>query len=271
MNLFAQDDYRKILTSAFEEFKKLNLSFTLSKLSTDCGMQPSYLSNVMNGRGDFNSDQLFKIAEILNLPEDLTDFMLLLLEFEKSTVVSRRKKLNLQIEEIRRQKISVSKVLSSKVISLSEIEANEYYLDPYIELVHLYLGIDKKNSDLSSLAHKFGTNKAHMERIINTLLKLGFLKRKGPHWEVQSTTKHLPKESPLCLSHIISQRQLSLNQIQKLGLNEAYSFSAVIGSTESVRDQVKVEFLKFLRSLEKIVHDNPQEKLYQINFDLFPW
>lgn len=267
-------DYRSILEEFISLQKKREPTLTLARLAQEVQIQPSYLTNVLKKRADLNSDQLYHLAQKLSCSSEETDFLLLLLEYTRTQIPSRKAQLKERIEAIKNEKLTAKNVLQSETLALNDAQVNEFYLDPLNDLVHLYCSLDKLDkNDISAeaLSKKFGISSAKAKKILTLLEKLNLLTYKNAKWSASKITKHLPKESPLCKPFHTQHRLLALEKLQKTDEEEYYSFSASISADEATKEAIKIEFLNFLKSVQQITEKAPSKELFQLNFDLFSW
>ncbi|MFZ3229829.1 MAG: helix-turn-helix transcriptional regulator [Pseudobdellovibrio sp.] len=270
MKIYQFESYTEAIFEAIDEKKMNNSKWTMAQLAQACLMQPSYVTNVLKGRGDFNTEQLFRICEQLDLNAEQTEFITLLLEIKKTSYPKRKVQLEKKIAEIRSRHLRAEKILSVKTVELTAEQLEKYYLDPFIQLVHIYLGINNE-STLDSLTLKFGIPKLQMAQVLGVLEEIKYIQKKAGQYLVLVGGRHLPRESHILKPHQILIRLKSLDQMQRLSPDQNYNFSATISTTPEVRTQLQAEFLKFLKVAEKLVKGHEAKKLYQINFDLFPW
>lgn len=271
MSIYEFESYTEAIESHYKQGKLDHPEWTLSKIAQQCLMQPSYLTNVLKGRADLNSDQLYRLCGILGVADEETEYLLLLLEFKKTQIEKRRRELSLKIKAIKSSHARAEKKISTKVVELSPELIEKYYLDPFNQLVHIYLTIPKAEKSLDGLAKKFSLSKARMAGILNTLEQVGYVQKKGLKYEVIEGGRHLKRDAAVLTAHHQLMRLKSLDQMQSLTVDEVYSFSATISTTPEVREKLQVEYLKFLKIAEKMVKTSEPKKMYQINFDLFPW
>ena len=273
MKLFSYKsyDYRTLLDEIILFQKKRDPSITLSKLAQAVPIQASYLTNVLKKRADLNSDQLFSLAKQLSCSPEESDFLLLLLEYSRTQILARRSQLKERIDTIKNEKLSAKNVLKSDSLALSEIQVNEFYLDPLNDLVHLFCSLDQSDISIESLTSQFSISQAKAKKILALLEKLNLISFKNGKWNTSKITKHLPKESPLCKPFHTQHRLLALEKLQKTDEEEYYSFSATISADEASKEAIKVEFLNFLKSVQLITEKAPSKELFQLNFDLFSW
>lgn len=271
MNIYQFESYTEALLAVYEERKAATSSLTLSGLANQCLIQPSYLTNVLKGRADLNTDQLYRLCELLNLNSDEGEFLGLLLEHKKTQYDKRRNELAKKIRHTKSHQLRAEKNISAQTVTLTAEQTEKYYLDPYIQITHIYLTIPKGAKSLPDLARKFSVAPSRMQEILKTLEEIGYIQKKGKNYEVLVGGRHLPRESPILRPHQSLLRMKSLEQMLSLPSDDVYSFSATISTTPEVRTRLQAEYLKFLKNAEKLVKSAPPERLYQINFDLFPW
>lgn len=271
MKIFTHLSYTEALTEVIELRKQLGLPISLSALAQTCQMQPSYVTNVLKGRADFNTDQLARICDQLEIGIEEGDYLALLLELKKTNFDKRRLQLETKIKELRARHLRAEKSITTKSVELLPDQLNKYYLDPFIQLIHIFLGSYKKHVTVDLLAQKFSLPKNHVANILQTLEEIHYIKRIGNQIKVLVEGRHLPRESALLKPHHALMRIKSIDQMQRLSSDQSYSFSATISTEPEVKTLIQAEFLKFLKVAEKLVRSRDSEKLYQINFDLFPW
>jgi DNA-binding MarR family transcriptional regulator len=271
MNIYSFQSYTEALLSSIEPKKQTESSWTLSQLAIECQMQPSYLTNVLKGRCDFNSDQLARVCDQLGLSPEDYDYLALLLELKRTNFDKRRKQLEAKIKELRQSHLRAEKNISTKTVEMTGEQQAAYYLDPHNQLIHIFLSGHTGPCTVDFLAQKFFLPKSQVTKILNTLEEIHYIKRNNNKIEVLIEGRHLPRESAMRLPHHILMRAKSLDQMQRLAPDQTYSFSATISTEPEVRTKLQAEFLKFLKAAEKLVKSHQSEKLYQINFDLFPW
>jgi len=271
MNIYHFEDYIEALTAAIAERKTNDSDWTLANLAQVCQMQPSYVTNVLKGRGDFNAEQLYRVCEQLSLDAEEIDFLTYLLELKKTVYPKRKAILQKKINEFRVRHLRAEKNISAKNVGLIPEQIEKYYLDPLNQIIHIYLGIEGKPNTIDSLATKFGVTKMQMTQVLSLLEEIKYIRKKAGRYEVLVEGRHLPRESHILKSHQILMRLKSLDQMQRMSSEQNYSFSATISTLPEVRVKLQAEFLKFLKAAEKLVKGHDAKNLYQINFDLFPW
>lgn len=271
VSIFSYLDYREALLALISKKKEQRKGFTLRSLAEKCRIQSTYLSNVLHGRADLSSDQIYALAQELGLSETENDYLNLLLSWDRSGVALRKKRLKQKIDDLRAREFNTKKALS-KVRLLSEEECiREYYLDPFHMLVHVFLTIERYNRRTSHIADALGVDSDRIKHSIDTLVRLGYIEKSESGYDLLKQRIHLPESSPVCRPHQELMRIRSLSRLQSVQESARYGVSVTFSSDAQVLTRLKEVFLEFLAKAEKIVDEGPAERAYQMNFDLFPW
>jgi len=267
-SFYETDDYRTILGKLIQGQKKNKLSLT--QIAADSGIQPSYLSSVVNGKTHLSQDQLFAICGLMKLSDSETDYLLLLLDWERSGFHSRKEVLKKKIDEIRDNGLRIEKILSTKGKKV-ESAPDSYYLDPHVTILHLYLESHSSKHDIKGIAQDLRLSPNKVQELLQTLKSLGLIKKVEDRWQVQNNNFHLPSDSPIVRMNQLAFRTLAMERILSLPSSKHYSFGATISLSEEDATQIRVEFLKFIDRCKVIVSESKSTKLMQLHFDLFPW
>lgn len=273
MSVFKHLKYQSALEEVVKNRKtgESETRFTLRRLAEEAGLQPSFLTNVLKERFDFNADQLYAVCEVLELTAVERRYLTLLLDFQRSTNKSRRGELKKEIDDLRAQNQKTEKHISARPVALNSDAMAEYYLDPFVQLAHVHLSLPPYTENPNALCGALGVSKSHLSKIFDVLTRIGYVVSEAGRIRVVAQNKHLPKENPLCDPHQALMRLKSIDQLSRLKSDNKYSFSVTLSGTEETRTRLQDEFLAFLKKAEAIVKPARAEKAFQMNFDLFPW
>jgi uncharacterized protein (TIGR02147 family) len=272
MSIYAYLEYRHFLAEEIKKRKKTGLGVTQAELAKACGMQNTYLTNVLKGRGHFNSDQIYALASNLKLSEEETNYLFLLKEYEQSASAERKEKLKRQLDAFKQQALKSEKYISAKPPADEQALLMKYYGDPMNKIVHLLLQIPRYTENYSRAAIDLNIQKKYLQKILETLIELKMIEFKDDKTAlVLKKNFHLPKESLMLLPHQLLMRQKAAQRLLEVPIDKRYSFSVTFSATEEVRRSIQQKFLEFLKDIEQLVKEAESENAYQINFDLFPW
>ncbi len=275
MNIYSSRDYRKIISALLSDKKVVDKSYTFQAMATYMRIQKPYLSKVINNRADFNSDQLYMCCKYLELDMESYDYLSLLLEYERSTYSERKEEIYKKILEIQDSKRD-SKNIIKDVNQMSAIEFDnsklaEYYLEPTILLVHIFLTIKRFSKAPDAIKSELSLSDEQFSKILQKLVKMKLIHIEEGKIKVLHSSLHLPRESLLSAPHQQLLRQFGQYKMNKVDVKNKKHFSATFSSNESNRRKIELEFNKFLSKVKEISSQGNASDCYQLNFDLFPW
>lgn len=270
-SIFDYLDYREFLSFELKVRKQSQMGFSQAKLAANAGIRNTYLTNVLKGRGNFNSDQIASIARHLNLSKDESDYLMLLKEFDQSIDADRKKNLLSEINKRRDSARATESYITAKVRRDEHELIMKYYSDPAIKLTHVLLKIPRYAARPKQIATDLRLSQKHLETIFAVLEELEIVRFGKEGVEVLQSNFHLPKDSPMLMAHQGLMRTRSAYRMQETTPEKRYSFSVTFTGTEKTRAEIQAKFLDFLKDIEGTVKGAPSEEAYQINFDLFPW
>ncbi len=126
MNIFAEDDYRKVLRKTVESRKQLDRSINFQALASAMRIQKAYLSSCLMGRADLSLDQMYLACTYLGFDKSQRDYLMLLLELSRCGLEERREELEAQIKAVHAQHLQSHKHLQSKVVKFDEQHLSAY-------------------------------------------------------------------------------------------------------------------------------------------------
>lgn len=276
MNIYSTTDYRKIIVTTMDEKKFLDKSFTFQEMAKFIRVQKPYLSKVLNKRADFSSDQMFMACEYLNFSEEESEYLMLLLEYDRTTYQVRKKKILVEIQKIQDSKRDSKNVIAKEIQNLTAVDfdsssISDYYLDPLIQIVHIFLLIPRFVKHPKLIAENLSITEENVQDILKKLVDLKIIEIKDNKIEVIVRTMHLPRESKLVPVNHQMMRQFALYRMSRLPWNLKKSWMVTFNSNEESRKKMELEFNLFLEKVRKISSEGPKTDCYQLSFDLFPW
>jgi uncharacterized protein (TIGR02147 family) len=272
-DLFEYRDYRDWLRDFISDQKKIPAKVTAAKLADAIGVQKPYLSKILAGHAHFSTDQLFLLAEFLQLDSDQFEFLTLMLEFARSGLKKRKDSLQRKMDLKAKGRSDPRERLKSEFIDDTTSEKVAYFLDPFTSLLHVFLSIDEYRKDPRRVAAALHLSSNRIERLLKNMEQLGFIEydRLKKTYELRREQIFLHKTSPLSPPHQTLARTLSMNQLMRLEPEEYQAYSISFSSDPATVDRIRVEFLSWIQEFEKIVNSGKPQGVYQLNYDLFPW
>lgn len=276
MSIFESTDYRKIISNVMQKRKYVDKSYTFQSMAAHMRIQKPYLSKVINGRGDFNSDQMFMACDYLGIEGEERDYLLLLLEYDRSSFEERKEILLEEIEKIQESRRDIKGTLKKSISNMTvetfdASDYQEYYLNPIIQLTHIFLTIRRFRKNPELIQEALVINDHQYKDALKKLVALKMIEIEEGEIKVLIRNLHLPRESRVVSAHHQMLRQLVSFRLSRLPVERKKTFSATFSSSEKARKQIEVEFNKFFEKVQEIIKNEKYSDCYQINFELFPW
>lgn len=271
LNIYGEIRYPKILSTVIAERKKINTKINFQQMSSAARIPKSYLSRVIHGKANLNEDQMELICSYLSFDEDETDYMQLLLAYERCSLRQRKIKLKKRINAKQAQKLNTEQHIDSASPANMLISSDDYYLDPIIQIVHVSLTIGRFQKEPHLLCSALNISKEKLESTLIQLEKMNAISRHAKGVKVLVNDIHLSKDSRLYQVWRNQLKFISINQLNSLPVDHCYSFSVLFSADESARVTIQNAFLEYLNKIKDIVEAAPKKETYQLSFDLFPW
>jgi plasmid maintenance system antidote protein VapI len=271
-SFYTIQSYRRLIASAISERKLFESAFTAQRLAEEIGIQKSYLSKVLSNKAHLSSDQIFLVGKFFQWTEDQTDFALKLLELERTGVQARKNQLQQQISEIQQKHLQIAKAIELPALEADLEALQEYYLSPWVQLIHVCLSIPRYAKDLALLAQDLQLPEKVVSSAVKILLKLKIVReRRDRGFEVLLQEIHLSKTSPVFHAWQTQIRLSALHRLRAAPHPSDYNFNVLFSADESTRVRLQDEILSLLKSAENHVKDSAERDAYYMSVDLFRW
>jgi hypothetical protein len=110
-----------------------------------------------------------------------------------------------------------------------------------------------------------------MNQILEDLNRMGLITIENNQIKAIDNFLHLSRKSDLFRAWQSQARLLGMQRLAGSSNPNCYSFTAVFSATEEARKAIHARFLTFLKEFEADVTVAEPRKMFQLNFDLFPW
>jgi len=272
MRVFQYSDYRIVLRDLAELKKKKNKSFSYEELSKAIGLQRPYLSKTFHLRAHFNNDQLYLAIKYFELSKSEGDYLKLLLEYQRSSVASRKEELKVQLQIIQNRHLETKSAIKNKhVVSDVTEKLNQYYLDPLYQIIHIALSIAHFSENPEKLRGALGIDTFYFNKILKDLEEETLIRREALSIKQLISDVHLDPGSRIFPVYMKQIRTQSLSRGGFFQSANNYFFSVTFTADVKTRKQIQAEFLDFLTRAKELVDKAPAEEVFQMNFDLFDW
>lgn len=266
INVFSYTDYRKLIVDLIAYRKQQKLPFSYRWFSQMAGFSsPNILNLVVKGKRHLSNESAEKVAQIFKLDKDEKQFFKTLVQFQRAKTVSEK-------EQYAKELLNCKKYQSQYPLSKDQFE---YYSDWYNIPVRELFGLKKSGLDVAEISQMvvpaISLNEA--QHAVDTLLRLGLLKQVGQ--QVQLKEDSVTTGNQFANYGVVSFHKkmmgLAADALDRFSAQEREISSVSIGLSEETFVRVKKMIEEFRDQLINLSEDDQQKnKLFQLNFQLFP-
>lgn len=275
MNIFKENNYKKVILKRFEERKKLlETDITFTRIAESAGVQKTYFSKMLKDElTHLNSDQLYLTCQRLQMQEEEIEYVQLLLERDRTQVKARKMNIQQRIDSIRKARNLSDKYIKTKHKQTPEVGNRflEYFLDPMAQLIFVYFTIKAYRNSPRDLITKLEIEEKKFTEILNLLNELELISVRDGRVIVNEQTTFLPSDSKFGQLYTMQMRDLSYQQLKKSDPSNRYSLSLLFSADEGMLKRLRERFLAWLEELQQEIAAAEPTDVFQLNFDLVPW
>ncbi len=270
---FEQQPYHEILNQRLQHLKQhAGKAFNFQNLALACRVQKTYITRFFKGDAHLNNDQLYAACNYLKFSDAECSYIELLHAYERSAFTQRKTELKKQILKRAHELGKTQNFLSSQEIdslTLSSKDISEYYLDPWLHVVHMFLTIPIFSEQPELLIDRLLLKKEHFNRILDKLLRLGIVDFSSGKCRVTKKNLHLDADNAIFPAYTRSMRLAALAQSERNQADDNYQLSVLFSATPEVKQQIKEKFLNFVKEASSLVESTETpNQVYMMNFDL---
>lgn len=252
-------DYR-VLIRDLCRYKKISYRYLAQKTQ----IHTSWFSRVQSGNADFSPEQLYALAELLDIISWELEYLLLLGDYSRSGYHQHKSFVLQKIKSLQKKHQKVINRLSDTPEHLSESSRNLYYQEAITAKIHMYLTIPEYCRNVSKLSKVLKISREKLGSELDKLSSLGLIKVHDGVVEVLSYSVHLDEDDPASWSNHINWR---LDAIQCLtrrdsSCDEDYHFSSAFGSNPEIRRFVRERLRQLVVDTQKKISES--DDCYQI-------
>jgi uncharacterized protein (TIGR02147 family) len=266
VNIFEYADYRKYLGDAYAERRKESPKFSYRFIAGKVGFSsPGFFANVLKGKKDISLKLVLKFAELFKLNRKEKEYFETLVMFNKATGASEKKEY-------------LDRLLAMRGSSIKKVEAHqwEYFEKWHHTVVRELIAIKPFRGDFRALAALVNPPITAVEarKSIELLEKLGLI-RKGAGGVYERTDAAITAGDEISRT-LINAYQVQAMELAKHALERlpggARNFSTLTLSVSGPTYDAMVEELKGFRRrmLEMAMNSQDVDRVYQMNFHVFP-
>ena len=262
INTFSYNNYKDLLNALVSSHPR----GTKRQLAAFCKCQESYMSSVLNGSTHLNNEQIEAACRYFRLTDAECQFVLLLLQENRSSTPQLKAQLTKMLEKHRKEHERLQDVLEIKKTLAAEDQAR-YYSNWYYAAVHMLLLIkDYRRAD--KIAKKLGLSVSLAMEILEFLVSIGAAAKNLDTYSANQSQLHLDGSSPFILNH---HRNWRLKTIQSLEIKQEQDlhYSGVVTISKDDFQKVRDIISSSLKKSVEVIRKSNDEELAAICIDLY--
>jgi hypothetical protein len=262
---FESQTYRDFLRSRLEDDTQSGRG-ARTRLAQAMNCQLSYVSLVLSEQRELSSDQLIRAAQYYRLTQAETEYLLLLLERERS---GSREAKNFYSELLRARLDGHNQMRSRMKVDqdLSESDKATYYSEPGYAAIHMLVTIPGEWTN-TSISKRLKMDLQKTSQMTAFLSSRSLLKEQGGKFKPGTQYLFLSKESPLISQHHANWRLHAIEHLRSYGPRDTHLSLAVTLSQDDV-EKLRTRIGEFVAEISSTIKQSKEEELMVFNLDFY--
>jgi uncharacterized protein (TIGR02147 family) len=266
INIYHYTDYREYLKAYFTQRKKIDPKFSHRYLSRRLGLDsPNFIMLVMQGKRNLTQQMAFRISgEFKHNPKE-TEYFENMAGFAKAETTSEKDLYFNRMMAIR------------KAMNVDKIDEHQYkyYSNWYNIAIRELVTYQEFKGDYKWLAKKVipRITESQAKRSVELLIKLGLIQKKGNVYTRKSALISTgPQVSSLAIANFHrTMAQRAADAIDLIPKQERDMSACTVNISQKGFEQIRETIAECQRKVMAIAEaDSPADRVYQVNFHLFP-
>jgi uncharacterized protein (TIGR02147 family) len=228
--------------------------------------QPTFVSQVLNGRAHFSLEQASKVSQYLKHSEDEREYFFCLLQKERAGSNDLRDYFQTKIDQlIAKRQVLVNRLGTRATISPQDqgiFYSSWLYLGIYIALTIPTL----RTRDALAKHFRYSTQK--ISHTLDQLCSMGIVSQKDGIFTVSNSKIRLGRDSHNILKHHTNWRNQAIDSLERESPRDLH-YSGVLSLSREARDKIKSIILDSLKAQLEISEASPEEELVGYCIDFF--
>jgi len=264
-NIYEYSDYKKYLIDLVGAmaFKGRGVK---AKISKALRIHTAYVSQVFNNNAHFTLEQACELAEFLALSKSESHYFLLLVQKARAGSSKLEQYFLRQAEEYKEAQKQLKNRLEIDE-EVPERDQSTYYSSWHYIAVHALTAVPEfQKKELISQRLNLPIEKVN--EILEFLLKVGLLVRKGDTFILGPRDLHLSSEGPMINKHHTNWRFRAVDALDRPHPDDLH-YSGVISIKKEDARMIKNILINSLKDIREVVKDSIEEEVYCYTLDMF--
>ncbi|HUP58262.1 MAG TPA: TIGR02147 family protein [Bdellovibrionota bacterium] len=250
--VFEFNNYRGFLRASLTARMEKNSRYSLRAMAQQLGISNSNLSEVMNGKSNFSTTAMRKVAKGLRLTPQETEYLCLLVELDSATDPDARAFILERMRALNPANVPAHDVSVDQFRQISE-----WYHSAILEMVYLA----NFPFEAAAISSRLGISRHEARAAIDRLKRLGLI-RKDASGRYVRTNERLLTQSPTANTALRSfYRQMlekASSAIESQGPDERLSGYETFPVAPEQLPQIRAAMNRFLDEVQTLTQSSPQ-------------
>ena len=266
MSVYEFASYKAFVIHALEHAK--GPGSTRKDLATALGCQPSHISGVLSGDGEFSPEQAEKAARFFRLGKEQGAYFVLLVQFNRAGTVQLRSIYESLLRTLREKSAPLRNKLEIHE-ELSDQDKARYYSSWIYQAIHVLLSVPGFQSP-RAIAERLQLMPTKVDEVLLFLESAGLAeKSQATLYRQLRPVLHLDRSSVFLGRHHANWRLRALQAIDHDQGEDDLHYSGVVSLSEDDFLQIKRILGDALKAGIDVVRDSKEENIAAICMDFF--
>lgn len=237
------------------------------KMAECLNRQSVFISQVLHGDADLSASQAQILGEWMQLSEGETHYFLLLVQQARADTPKLCEYYSVQLTRIREENLNLQKRLQGQTETIPEKDRLRYYSAWYYPAIRLLTAIPEFQTR-AAIASRLQLPAETVSMVLDFLLQLGLVERKGDHFLITSKDVFLGNDSALITRHHANWRLRGMQALDREKQDELHYSTAVVISGKDA-EKIKRQLLEAIEKNRALVKESGSEELFCVSLDFF--
>lgn len=239
----------------------------LTAIARHLKVHNAWLSAILCGDRHFTPEQALELARFFGLPPLESKYLLLLINYERSTTIPLREHYKSELEQLKKNSLKISQRFPTER-KLSEQEKSVFYSSWLFSAAHLFASTKKKGVSGTDLSRKFHIPLDRALQILAFLASHGFCEEIDGFFHHRPQSTFVEKGSPHLIRHHINCRMRAIQKSEALAENELM-FSSLISLSKQDFQTIRERLAAMIGEVSQTVKKSPAEEVALLSLDFF--
>ncbi len=270
-SIYEYKDYTVYLKTVIQHNK--NVRGYQNKMAESLGIHSSYITRTLSGVVHLTPDHAANLADFLNLDEEQTSFLLLLVQMQRAGTKALKNILQKQLDTLRKKHMFTHIDMQDTSEALKNIPnsaTTTFYAFWHHFAIHMLL-MNPKNQSVSVIANRLNISESTVHQSIKLLHELDVIERKGNHWQVKARNVFWDSRENESIRNFLRQTHSYWRQRFALQVHhpreEDYKQLILLSIGEKDFPRIKEELNKAANKIREIAVNAPDEDVFVIGMD----